>query len=37
MDGQITLHFDQTHRRTFNREDSRHILQQIEQAQKVAA
>jgi hypothetical protein len=36
-DGQITLHFDLTHRLTLDRENSRHLLMQIDKAQKAAA
>jgi len=37
MDGQITLHFDITHRVTLDRENSRHLLMQIDKAQKAKA
>jgi hypothetical protein len=37
MDGQITLHFDLTHRVTLNRENSRHAMNEISKAQRVAA
>jgi hypothetical protein len=36
-DGQATLHFDLTHRITLNREDSRHVMQEVEKAYRVAA
>jgi hypothetical protein len=37
MDGQITLHFDLNHRMTLDRENSRHVMIEINESQKVAA
>ena len=37
MEGQMTLHFDLNHRLTLNRENSRHVMNEINEAQKVAA
>ena len=36
-DGQITLHFDLTHRMTLNRENSKLVMQEIDKAHKAAA
>ena len=37
VDGQITLHFDLTHRMTLNRENSRHVMHEIDKVHKDAA
>jgi hypothetical protein len=37
VDGQITLHFDLTHRMTLNRENSTHVMHEIDKAHKAAA
>jgi hypothetical protein len=36
-DGQIILHFDLTHRMTLNRENSKHVMSEIDKAHKAAA
>jgi hypothetical protein len=37
IDGKITLHFDLTHRMTLDRENSRHVMKEIDKAEKAAA
>jgi hypothetical protein len=37
MNGQITLHFDLTHRLTVDRENARHVMNEINKPQNTAA
>jgi hypothetical protein len=37
MEGQITVHFDLTHGMRLNGENSRHVMSEIDKAQKAAA